>query len=71
MANEKEQVNFAMETELVDVLDHICGNLDISRSAALRLAVKEFCARQLSKNKSYWLRAAYGVRNRSQTRSLV
>jgi hypothetical protein len=71
MTFEKEPVNFQLETELVDVLDHICGSLDIKRSAGLRKAVKEWCAREMSKGPAFWIRAAYGVRNRTQDKSPV
>ena len=69
--NEKEPINLQLETEVVDVLDHCCGTLDISRSAGIRSAIKEWCSRQLAQKEGYWDRAAYGVRNRAKTKSPV
>lgn len=71
MANGTEPITVSLKSDLVEILDYLCGQRDINRSAAMCEAVKLWCARELSKSPEFWTRAVYGVRNRSQKQSIV
>ena len=66
-----EPVTFSMEPDLIDLLNYCCGQRDISRSQAVREALKMWMAKEISNAPEFWERAAYGVRNRKESRSIV
>lgn len=66
-----EPITVSMECDIVDILNFCCGRRDITRSAAVREAVKDWVAKELAASPEFWDRAAYGVRNRSKNRSIV
>jgi hypothetical protein len=68
----KEPITFSIEGDIIDTIDHICGQKDINRSQAIREALKEWASRELSKiYPEFWDRVAYGIRNRSKSSRVV
>lgn len=66
-----EPITVSMECDIVDILNFCVAQRDITRSAAVREAIKDWISKELAKRPEFWERAAYGVRNRSDSKSIV
>jgi hypothetical protein len=64
--NTTETVSFSLPSDLIDILDYCCGQLDVNRSAAAKLAIKHWIAVEISKRPEFWHRLSYGITNRSK-----
>lgn len=75
MANGKdgsktESVSVSLESDLIAALDHVCYLRDLPRSQAVKAAVKEWIAVELSHDPSFWSRVYHGVQNGSNEKRI-